>query len=202
MFRVLGASRAASSVRRPFFSLRNVATAAGMLSLAVLAGAFLSGGTFAYLNATTALPSATIVAGSARLTTSGSPIGLAGLYPGFTQSGLFTITNNGDVPLVLNVSELTAPSADAAGLSSVLTVRVDPTNVSGTCATLPATATFSSTFAATPPTTNSPANLGITVASGASTTLCLSVRLPTSAANTLQGKSTNAFTVTIGGVQS
>jgi predicted ribosomally synthesized peptide with SipW-like signal peptide len=194
--------RAVASVRRPLFSPANLAKAIGVLTAAILAGVFLSGGTFAYLNATDALPSATIKAGSATLTTTGSPLVLTGLYPGSTQSAAFTINNTGIVPLILNVSGVGAPAADANSLSAALTIRVDMTTAAAGCSTLPGTPGWQSTFAATLPTATTPVSLNSTLAPGASATLCLSASLPLNAPSAVQGGTTKSFSVTIGGVQS
>jgi predicted ribosomally synthesized peptide with SipW-like signal peptide len=187
-------------VRRPLFSPANLAKAIGVIAVAIVASVVLSGGTFAYLNATDAVPAATIKAGSAALTTTGSPLVLTGLYPGSTQSAAFTINNTGDVPLILNVSGVGAPAADANSLSAALTIRVDVTTAG--CSTLPGTAGWQSTFAATLPTANTPVSLGSTVAAGATATLCLSATLQPNAPNGVQGGTTKSFSVTIGGVQS
>ncbi|MCU1598915.1 MAG: hypothetical protein JWQ47_2654 [Glaciihabitans sp.] len=202
MLRALRNHHGEPSVRRPLFSPVNLAKAIGALTVAILAGVLLSGGTFAYMNSTVALPSATIKAGSAALTTTGTPLVLTGLYPGQTQSAAFTINNTGIVPLVLNVSGVAAPAADANSLSAALTIRVDVTTAAAGCSILPGTAGWQGTFAATLPTANAPVSLNSTLAAGATATLCLSASLPPSAPSTVQGGTTKSFSVTIGGVQS
>jgi hypothetical protein len=202
MLRAQRRHRAEPSGRRPLFSPVNLAKAIGVLTVAILSGVFLSGGTFAYLNASDALPSATIKAGSAALTTTGSPLVFTGLYPGSTQSAAFTINNTGIVPLILTVSGVGAPAADTKSLSAALTIRVDMTTAAAGCSTLPGIAGWQSTFAATLPTANTPVSLNSTLAAGATATLCLSASLPLSASSGVQGGTTNSFSVTIGGVQS
>jgi hypothetical protein len=210
MNRANRATRTRAASWRPILSLKNLFTLTGMLGIAALAGIFLSGGTFAFLNSSVSLNSATIKSGSAELTVSGAPLALSGLYPGGSVSAPFTVTNTSDTgtdpastpafALALNVTAFSKPASDAALLSSSVKVRLDAA-VSGVCpATLPVTPLWSANL--TDPSPTNPVSLGVSVAKGASTTLCLSALLPSGASTSLEGKATNNFTITIGGVQS
>jgi hypothetical protein len=177
----------------------------GVLTLAVLAGAFFARGTYAYWNVSDAIPSATITAGSASLqVTGGSALSFSNLYPGQTVTSLFTIRNNGTIDLPLSVSGLTAPTPanDPGAIASALTVRVDVVGTTGTCSPLPGAAGWSSILStATPPTVAAPASLTTTLTVGSSTNLCLSVTLSNSAANSMQSRTATGFVVSIGGAQ-
>lgn len=130
-----------------------------MLFAAVAFGLLGTGGTYAYLNASAmASPGATLSAGTATLSASRPAVALTNLYPGQTSRGSFTVTNTGNVPLALSVASISGPTTNN-GLTATL--------ASGAC---PGTGSQVSA-----------GNLGVTVATGASTDLCLTVSMPTTA---------------------
>jgi predicted ribosomally synthesized peptide with SipW-like signal peptide len=198
MFRAPRAHGTPRSTRRPLFSISRIIKTTALLTAAIVAGVLASGGTFAYLNSSVALPTATIHAGTATLATSGSPLSLTGFYPGDLESAAFTVTNTGTVPLALTVASLTPPTANV--VSQNLALRVDITATASACTSgsgLPATPTWQGTFASW-----AAGSLASTLAVGASATVCLSATLSNATPASAQGLSSNSFGVTIGGVQS
>ncbi|MBH0109765.1 hypothetical protein I6E81_06260 [Salinibacterium sp. NG22] len=156
-----------------------VVKALAVLTIAVSLGLVGTGGTYAYLNSSvTTTPGSTISAGTAALTVGNQTLNWSALAPGKSVTGTFTITNTGDVPLVLSA----AIAATATGSSTTNPFTISVAN--SACPTSGApTGTLSSTLAA-----------------GASTSACLVVTLPANAPASAQ--STNvAITATISGVQ-
>lgn len=141
------------------------------------------GGTYAYLNAeqTVALSgtsaSANLTAGTATLTVDSTAITLTRLYPGDARLSSVTVSNTGAVALALSVSSITGPTAANGVLATV---------AAGAC---PGTGTGVSSGA-----------LGVTVAAGASTTVCLAVSMAASAPSGAQSLSTS-ITAQITGTQ-
>lgn len=156
-----------------------VVKAFAVLAVAVSIGLIGTSGTYAYLNTSAnATPVSTISAGTAALTVGSQSLNWSALAPGNSVTGTFTITNTGDVPLILSA----AIAATATGSSTTNPFTVSVAN--GAC---PASGTPTGT-------------LNSTLAAGASTSACLVVTLPTNAPASAQ--STNvAITATISGVQ-
>ena len=152
------------------------------------------GGTDARLDARAALPAATITAGTATLAVSTLSLSTAPLYPGLTIAAAVTVTNTGDVPLMLSASAI-APST-ATSLSSQLVVGAAtvPTASSCTSTTAPVWSR-----ALTNPATGP---LNATLAARASTPLCVLVSLPTSAPQASQSQSAPDVQLVVSGVQS
>lgn len=203
MFRAQRRHRADGSVRRPLLSISNLIKTVGALSVAVVLGVLASGGTFAYLSSSASASTGTISAGNAALSTSGSPLSLAGLYPGATVSAPFTVSipdtgtdaAQGTVPLALSVTSFAGPATSNA-LWQNLSIRVDVTTSAASC--LDGTG-LSGTPTWQPSSTGT--SLNSTLAVGANAIVCLSATLSPSAPSSALGQTTS-FNVTIGGVQS
>lgn len=162
---------------RPRGALRAIALITATLAAATVVGALGAGGTYAYLNAATGSQTgASLTAGTAALSISAGAQNLTSVAPGQTRTALFTITNLGDVPMNLAIGSITGPSA-ANGLSAT----VGNSSCSGTQYT---TGSFGSS----------------TLAKGASTTVCVTVKMALSAPNSAQWAST-AISVLIVGTQ-
>lgn len=119
-------------------------------------------------------------------------LNLTGMVPGNTVAGILTVRNAGTIPLTYYATAA-ATNLDTKGLGAALVVKVTADSVvtgtapARTCAgaTLATTgATFAGNLVGTPATQR-------TLAVGASETLCLQATLPTTAASSLQGASTN-----------
>jgi predicted ribosomally synthesized peptide with SipW-like signal peptide len=119
-------------------------------------------------------------------------LNLTGMVPGNTVAGILTVRNAGTIPLTYYTTA-SASNADAKGLGAALVVKVTAdSTVTGTapartCAGT-ALATTGTTFAGN--LVGAPATQRA-LAVGASETLCIQATLPTTAASTLQGASTN-----------
>ncbi|QAV70274.1 hypothetical protein ESZ53_07360 [Salinibacterium sp. UTAS2018] len=153
--------------------------ALAIVAIAVSIGLVGTGGTYAYLNASaTAAPGATVTAGTAGLKVSSQALNWSALAPGKTVTGTFTVTNTGDVPLVLSAAIAAKMTPSSATNPFTITVA------NGAC-----------------PTSGVPSGtLNSTVAAGASTSACLVVALPANAPASAQSASA-AITATISGVQ-
>ena len=166
-------------------SHRLLLTTAALLVLTTTIAVSTTGGTYAYLRSERAIPllangstTATINTGAATLTTDAGSISMTNLYPGDVRRAAVTITNTGVVPLALSVTSITGPSA-ANGLVATL--------APGAC---PGTGT---------PVSTGP--LGVTLAAGAATTVCLAVSMAVSAPSAAQSLSTTVA-VQVTGTQS
>ncbi len=163
---------------RPHVVFRAIALVTATLLVSILVGALGAGGTYAFLSASAAgTPAATLTAGTATLSVSAGAQNFSNIAPGQTRTGLFTITNVGDVPLNLSISSIVGPST-ANGLSAT----IGDSTCGGTQYSL-------GSFAPTP------------LATGASTTVCLTVMMALNAPNSAQWTST-AIAVQILGTQS
>ncbi|MEH6781636.1 MAG: TasA family protein [Rhodoglobus sp.] len=156
-----------------------IVKAMAILAVAVSVGLVGTGGTYAYLNSSvTASPGSAVSSGTAALTVGDQSLNWTALAPGKSVTGTFTITNTGDVPLVL--SPAIAATATGSSTTNPFTISV----ANGAC---PASGVPSGT-------------LNSTLAAGATASACLVVTLPANAPSTAQ--STNvAITATISGVQ-
>ncbi|MEO7005590.1 MAG: hypothetical protein ABI065_01045 [Terrimesophilobacter sp.] len=170
-------------------------TLAGVSS-AVLIALLATGGTYALWNGEATVPGGTMRAGAASFAVTpipGQALPTTALYPGLTIYGGYTATNTGDVPLALSVQSLSG-SASPTAFSSALSIAVGAVGTPAEC-TAGFPVGWTGGFA-------SPAGtLGLVLAAGQSTTLCLSVTLPVTAANGIQGSAAPDFRVVIGGVQ-
>ena len=119
-------------------------------------------------------------------------LSLSGMVPGNTVAGVLTVRNAGTIPLTYYATAA-ATNADGKGLGAALVVKVTAdAAVTGsaparTCAgaTLAQTGTtFAGNLVGVPATQRS-------LAAGASETLCIQATLPTTAASSLQGATTN-----------
>lgn len=179
------AHRADAAQRRRTFSLIGLVKAAAVLVVALVLSLSVVGGTYASLSSIQSIAlvsangatSTTISAGSADLTVSGDAISLTGIYPGIGRTAEFTVGNSGATSLALTVDSVAGTTA-ANGLTATV--------ARGTCAT-GATAI-----------TSGP--LGVTLAPAASTVVCLTVAMPTTAPATAQAVS-STVTVSVSGVQ-
>jgi hypothetical protein len=179
------AHRADAAVRRPVFSVFGAVKAGAVLVVALVLSLSVVGGTYASLSAgqsialvsSTGATSTTISAGSADLTVSGDAISLSGIYPGVTRTAELTVGNSGATSLALAVDSIAGPTA-ANGLTATV--------ARGTCA------------AGAPAITSG--SLGVTLAPAASSVVCLTVAMPTTAPATAQSVS-STITVSISGVQ-
>jgi len=150
-----------------------------VLVVAIALGLTGTGGTYAYLNAAaTATPGSTVSAGTAALTVGSQSLSWANMAPGGSRTGTFTITNTGDVPLILSAA--IAATMTPSSVSNPFTISV----ANGSC-----------------PASGVPAGtLNGTLAAGATTSACIVVTLPASAPSSAQSASA-AIAATINGVQ-
>lgn len=186
-----------SLARRGFFStlsVRSMLLTAAMVVLTLCIVIISSGGTFARLSSQASVPAATISSGTATLTVSTLALPTTLLYPGLTVAAPATVTNTGNVPLVLSVSALTPPSMSTA-LSAALTVGVTVVVPPASCGAS-ATPDWTKTFAGAVEGGISPL-----VPTGATATLCVQVALPLSAPSESQEQTASNFALTITGIQ-
>lgn len=137
-----------------------------------------TGSTYAYLNASANVGTATTISsGTAALTVS-APASLSNLAPGTVQHASFTVDNTGQVPLAVSAASVTSSNAVAALSAGV---------AAGDCATTPnAGAALGSVLAVVQP--------------GASALLCLVVAMPLDAPAAAAGTSTQ-IAIALNGVQ-
>lgn len=170
------------------------------LTITVLAGLLVAGvatgGTYALLNVSNTLPTATITAGSAALTLPSTvTFSPATIYPGIATYAAFTMTNAGAVPLTPQVVSLTGPTATP--FSADLTVGAGIVASTGLCAAGSFTPSVTGTFASF-----AAANLsGTSILPSGSVIVCLSVTVSPTAAAGEQGSVVSNFSVTLGGNQ-
>jgi hypothetical protein len=154
-----------------------------------------TGGTYAYFTDLASPPAdATVVAGNAALSITGSPVTLSGLYPTATRYAAVTVTNTGSIPLQLRVDALTGPTTPTA-FSSSLTVGAGIASSTANCTNGSTASTWTGTFASAPA-----GSLGVTLAAGSSAIVCVSTTMSASAASTAQSASAG-YTLTLGGRQ-
>ncbi|QEE61574.1 hypothetical protein FVA74_08275 [Salinibacterium sp. dk2585] len=164
--------------RRPSNVLSRILSLVLSVGVAVVIGALGTGGTYAYLNASTSSGAGVMVtAGSARLTAT-APTAMTNFSPGLVQRSPFTVSNTGDVALSVSASSVASSNAAAALVGGV---------AAGDCSGLPAAGAPLGTALAT-------------VQPGQSATLCFVAQMPASAALGAAGQSTQ-FTITLSGVQ-
>ena len=178
--------RAARRGRRASRATRMMQAALGAVLMTVL-GILAGGGTYALWSAVASTGSqATLTAGTAELSLSGNAPSATGLYPGRTAYAVTTVRNTGTTPLRLS---LTAGAA-STDLGRALAVTAAPLPSGSSCAAgLPGGPGSVALGSAT--------DLGITLAPGATTQLCLGVGLPTAAPVTAAGGTASvSFTVT------
>ena len=184
------AIEAAESVvprRRKFFAetpqrspLRTLLTTAAVLAAGVTVAVIAAGGTYAIWNDTTPVASTTVTTGSTGLTVNGATtfsvdVSMNALLPGrsVVPAAPIVLTNTGITPLNVTAPTITYTAA-SSGLSPYLQVSMRPATGS-TCTV---------TALATPlPAAIAP----ISFAVGQSVSVCLEVRLSTSAPATVQG---------------
>lgn len=174
-----------------------------LLSLGLVAAVGASG-TLAYWTDSVTVSGTTLSAGTLDLRVNGSDtvtgfttMNIATLVPGNTTAAVLTVTNNGTAPLRYSL-DAAATNADGKGLGAALTVKITAdaattgSSPSVTCAGS-ALAGSGSAFAADLVPAASPRQL----AAGASETLCVQATLPSNAASSLQGATTDVtFTAT------
>jgi len=181
------------SIRRIRFGLRvtpgRVAATSAAILVGVLAAAGSAAGSFAYLTASAPVGAAdTVTAGTSALTlqSGANPAGTSITLPATTWNKMLpgdivgqtvTVNNTGDTPLAVSARM----SVASAWEFRVATGACPGTQIPGA-----ALSTVSSAWA--------------TVASGASSTMCIQAVLPTSAANTVQGTSPG-LSLIVDGVQ-
>ncbi|WP_341952913.1 TasA family protein [Salinibacterium sp. TMP30] len=171
--------RSTSPLTRLIQGTSGVLKAAAVLAIAVSLGLVGTGGTYAYLNSSaTVTPGSTVSAGTAALTVGAEALNWTALAPGKSSTGTFTITNTGDVPLVLSAT--IAATMTPAATANPFTITV----ANGAC---PASGVPTGT-------------LNSTLAAGATSSACLVVTLPANAPANAQSASA-AITATISGVQ-
>ncbi|MGV8913148.1 MAG: TasA family protein [Rhodoglobus sp.] len=172
-------SRSASPLARFGSGAFSIVKAAVILAITVSLGLVGTGGTYAYLNSSvTATPGSTVSAGTAALTVGTQTLNWSALAPGKSVTGTFTITNTGDVPLILSAT--IAATMTPAATANPFSISV----ANGAC---PASGIPSG-------------SLSSTLAAGATTSACLVVTLPANAPANAQSASA-AITATISGVQ-
>lgn len=185
------------------FSLRSLALsiAAGCLAVVIAVGA--AGGTYALWNASAPVPtSATLTAGTATVAiTSALVLPTTRLYPGLTIYGPATIRNTGNATLRLTLTELARQTADSA-FASALILTVGPAASAAACSAGTMTTELSMEFVSSPRISSTSAvSLGVILAPGESSVICVGVGLPATAAASAQGQSATTFTMQLAGVQ-
>ncbi|GAA1207140.1 TasA family protein [Rhodoglobus aureus] len=152
---------------------------AAVFTIAITVGLIGTGGTYAYLNSSAmAAPASILSAGTSSLAVGSQSLNWSALTPGKSVTGTFSITNTGDVPLVLSAT--IAATMTPSALANPFTISV----ANGTC-----------------PASGVPAGtLSDTLAAGASTSACLVVTLPANAPASAQSASAS-IVATIAGVQ-
>ncbi|WP_403024174.1 hypothetical protein [Salinibacterium sp. GXW1014] len=163
---------------RPSSILSRLVSLTLSVGAAVVIAALGTGGTYAYLNASTSSGAGVMVtAGSASLAAT-EPAAMTTFSPGVVQRSPFTVSNTGDVPLSVSVSSV-ASSNPAAALSGGV--------ATGDCSGLPAAGAPLGTALAT-------------LQPSQSAVLCFVVQMPASADLAAAGQSTQ-FKITLSGVQ-
>lgn len=158
----------------------------------------LTGGSYALFNSSAPVNGATITAGTTSITVNGSQSATlpgsisSALAPGRSTATALTVANTGTTAASVAVSSTTV-GAQTNSLGSYLTATLTPVSGSSACTvglvgTTGALTGFTSTIAP------------VTIASGASATLCLELKLSASAPSSAQGGSA-PFTVTLTGSQ-
>lgn len=168
---------------------------AAILGATLLATAAV-GGTYALLNSSaSAGQTVTIQAGSAAVSIT-SPLVLsdAPLYPGARNVGTVEVRNDGTVSLALRLFGLTPPTAQTA-LSEDLVIGARTVSAASEC-TSSLTPTITGTFRSAPV-----AELGTTLAPGATAMLCVSVVLSADAPSASQSQTATSFGLLIDGRQ-
>ncbi len=161
---------------RPRLTAGGLLATAAALIVASSLGVLAAGGTYAYINASSAVVgTATLTAGTASLATSEGAVDFAALYPGQSRTGVYTVTNTGDAPLALAIASITG-TTPVNGLVAT---------IGGTCTSTQYT---SGSFDAP------------TLAPGEATSLCLTVSMPVTAPASARGV-TSPIVVTLTGVR-
>ena len=182
MSRSRAAHRAQVAGTRSLLSFATFFRVLATLVVAIALALVATSGSYAFLSSSAPvklLPgsdstSVTLTAGTSGIAVSAPALDLTGFYPGLTRSADATVTASGSVSLALSVSSITG--ASATGFS----VTIAP----GLCAAkAPAVTTGS---------------LGVTVAPGASTSICVTVGLATSAPASAINTSTTLSAVITG----
>jgi hypothetical protein len=189
------------AVSAPSARRMTVATIAvcGLLVLSVLG----AGGTSAFLTSgASAAPGSTVItSGTADLTLTALSLPGTLFYPGLTLYGAVTATNNGNVPVSIGVSGLTAPTSTANALSQALVIGVGAAASGDAASTAECTAGsvvpgWTGTFASA-----TAGQIGATLPVGASRVLCVSVTLPVTAPTSAQGQTATGFRLRVIGTQ-
>ena len=177
-------------------SLRSILSATAVVLTAILLAVLGAGGSYALLNSSASLSSATTIrSGTAALTLSALTLPTTALYPGAVVFAPVTVTNSGSVPLAVRATALTPPLAQTS-LSGALTIGLAIAASAAVCSAGSVAPTWSGTFASA-----SAASLGKTIPVGGSAILCVSVTLSSTAPATAQGQSATNFGIVIDGIQ-
>lgn len=186
------ASRRAEQKRRAFAPTRMLLAALGTAG-AIVIGVLAGGGTFAvWATSASAASTSTVTAGSAALSLTPLSLTATDLYPGKTVWGTTTVRNDGTTPLTLSLQGISS-SAVATAFTSALVVSA------GTGSPANCTAGKVAPTAAAP--LGAAANLGTTLAPGATVTLCIGVGLPAQAPAGAAGAASTALSLTVTGTQ-
>lgn len=181
--------RAYRSARRRRSILTAALSGAIATAIAVALAVVGSGATFAILSSNTvAMPSTAITAGTATVNVT-TPTAFTLLMPGATQGRSVTVTNTGNTALGLTV--------ESASFSGTLAASTNVALLTGavTCDGTSGTAVWTRTPATTPT-----GSIGVTLAAGATTTLCLTMTVASDAPASAAKTSMNA-SITLGGKQ-
>lgn len=181
--------RAYRSARRRRSILTAALSGAVATAIAVVLAVVGSGATFAILSSNTvAMPSTSITAGTATINVS-TPSAFTLLVPGTAQGRSVTVTNTGNAALTLTVESATF-SGTLAGSTNVALLS-DAVTCDG--------ASGNTVWTRTPATTPT-GSIGVTVAAGATTTLCMTMTVAADAPASAAKTSMNA-SITLGGKQ-
>ncbi len=181
--------RAYRSARRRRSVLKALLSGVVATAIAVTLAVAGSGATLAILSSNTvAMPSTSIIAGTAVIDVS-KPSAFTLLAPGIAQGRSITVTNTGNAALGLTVESATF-AGTLAGSTNVALLS-GATTCDGTSGTTVWTRT---------PTATPTGAIGVTLAAGATTTLCLTMTVAPDAPATVADTSMTAA-ITLGGKQ-
>lgn len=178
--------------------MRDSRTVRLLLSLGMVVGLGASG-TYAYWTDTVTVTGTTITAGTIDLkvndsdtVTTFTTMNVSTMVPGDSTAGVVTVKNAGTAPLKYYV-DASPSNADNKGLGAALVVKVtgdSATSGSGKAVTCAGLALSGSGTGFTTSMLGSAASPRL-LAAGATESICIQATLPTTAASTLQGATTN-----------
>ncbi|WP_440711474.1 hypothetical protein [Herbiconiux sp. YIM B11900] len=164
---------------------------------AVLLAVTASGGTYAFLNSSAAVPAGgSLRAGTASMSvTTALSLPTTAMYPGEVRRASAVITSVGDIPLKLRVTGVTLTST-ANSFSGALTLGVGVAASAAACTA----GTTTSTWTGTIPSATA-GDLAFSLPKTGTAVICVTVTLPVAAPDGARGDTPATFTVQIDGRQ-